>query len=617
LKEAVTSTAVSKQAKLDDLIKRLSEIRLALAESESAFATRVDRIDPTYLKSARNLAHYIALRRRDIRPLQEELAELGLSSLGRAEAHVMATLDAVLTAVHGLAGRTWQHLPRALDFPEGNRLLREHTETLLGPSPANRAVRIMVTMPSEAASDYQLVRELVARGMDCMRINCSYDGRSAWVAMAEHLKRAKRELGKNCRLSMDLAGPKLRVGPMETGPEVIKVRPDRDVTGTVLKPARICLVPQAHVGAVASGEECVLIPVAAGDLASLRAGDEIEFTDARGSSRRMVVTGAAGERVEAECVRTSYLASGMELHRKRALDGVLRVGRLPALDQPIVLKKGDTVVLSNKLRLGRGPEVGEDGDVLGPATINCTIPEILGDIKAGERVWFDDGKIGGVIKKVADLEATIEITHAAAAGSKLRPNKGINLPHSDLSIASLTPKDLDDLQVVAEQADIVGMSFVRSPGDVKALEAHLARLGRSDIGILLKIETRKAFDNLPFLVLAAMRRPAAGVMIARGDLAVECGYERMAEIQEEILWVCEAAHMPVVWATQVLESLAKKGLPSRAEITDAAMGERAECVMLNKGPHLCDAVTALDDILQRMQDHQIKKSAMLRRLTRW
>ena len=234
--------------------------------------------------------------------------------------------------------------------------------------------------------------------------------------------------------------------------------------------------------------------------------------------------------------------------------------------------------------------MGEDGRVLRPATINCTIPEILRDIKAGEQVWFDDGKIGGVIKKVADSEATIEITHASAAGSKLRSNKGINLPDSDLSIASLTTKDLEDLQTVAEQADIVGMSFVRSPGDVEALDAHLARLGRPDIGILLKIETRQAFDNLPFLVLAAMRRASAGVMIARGDLAVECGYERMAEIQEEILWVCEAAHMPVVWATQVLENLAKTGVPSRAEITDAAMGERAECVMLNKGPHLCDAV---------------------------
>ena len=542
---------------------------------------------------------------------------MGLSSLGRTEAHVMATLDAVLAAVHGLAGRSWQHLPRELDFLEGNKLLREHTETLLGPSPADRSVRIMVTMPSEAASDYKLVRELVARGMNCMRVNCSYDDRQAWVAMAEHLKHASRELAKECRLSMDLAGPKLRVGPMETGPEVIKVRPERDVTGMVLKPARIRLVPQAHVGPVASGAESVPVPIATGALDSLRTGDEIEFTDTRGSSRRMVVTGRTGECVEAECLRTSYLASGMELRHKGESNVVLRIAPLPALDQPIVLKKGDIIVLSNKLSLGRGPEVDEDGRVLRPATINCTIPEILRDIKAGERVWFDDGKIGGLIKQVADSEATIEITHAGAVGSKLRPNKGINLPDSDLSIASLTPKDLEDLKVVAEQADIVGMSFVRSTGDVEALEAHLARLGRPDMGILLKIETRKAFDNLPFLVLAAMRRPAAGVMIARGDLAVECGYERMAEIQEEILWVCEAAHVPVVWATQVLESLAKKGLPSRAEITDAAMGERAECVMLNKGPYLCDAVEALDDILQRMQDHQVKKSATLRRLKRW
>jgi pyruvate kinase len=612
----VTSTTVAKQAKLNDLVKRLIEIRQALAESDAALEPGLGRIHPTYLKSARNLAHYIALRHRDIRPLQQELAELGLSSLGRAEAHVMATLDAVLAAVHGLAGRSWQHSPRGLDFLEGNKLLREHTETLLGPNPAKRAVRIMVTLPGEAASDYQLVRELVAHGMNCMRVNCSYDDRQAWVAMAEHLKRARRELGKECRLSMDLAGPKLRVGPLEPGPEVVKVRPVRDVTGMVLKPAKIRLIPQAHATAVANGAEPLPIPIAAGDLALLRAGEKIEFNDARGSSRQIVVTGRTGEYVETECVRTSYLASGMELRCKGGSDGIMRVGRLPALEQPIVLRKGDTVVLSDQLPLAGGSELDEDGGVLRPPTITCTIPEILGDIKAGERVWFDDGKIGGVIKKVADSEATIEITHAAAAGSKLRSNKGINLPDSDLSIASLTTKDLEDLQVVAEQADI-GMSFVRTPADVEALEAHLARLGRPDIGIMLKIETRQAFDNLPFLVLAAMRRAAAGVMIARGDLAVECGYERMAEIQEEILWVSEAAHIPVVWATQVLESLAKKGLPSRAEITDAAMGERAECVMLNKGPHLCDAVAALDDILQRMQGHQIKKSAMLRKLKRW
>ena len=106
-------------------------------------------------------------------------------------------------------------------------------------------------------------------------------------------------------------------------------------------------------------------------------------------------------------------------------------------------------------------------------------------------------------------------------------------------------------------------------------------------------------------------------MIARGDLAVELGYERLAEVQEEILWLCEAAHLPVIWATQVLEQLAKSGLPSRAEISDAAMAGLAECVMLNKGPHIDEAVTVLDDILCRMTDHHYKKNALLRQLQSW
>jgi pyruvate kinase len=122
------------------------------------------------------------------------------------------------------------------------------------------------------------------------------------------------------------------------------------------------------------------------------------------------------------------------------------------------------------------------------------------------------------------------------------------------------------------------------------------------------------FQLLPDLLLEAMRGPSAGVMIARGDLAIECGYERLAEVQEEILWICEAAHVPVIWATQVLENLAKMGQPSRAEITDAAMGQRAECVMLNQGPHILEAVAVLDNILRRMQTHQTKKQSLLRQL---
>ncbi len=171
-----------------------------------------------------------------------------------------------------------------------------------------------------------------------------------------------------------------------------------------------------------------------------------------------------------------------------------------------------------------------------------------------------------------------------------------------MDLPAITPKDLEDLRFIVAHADLVGMSFVRHERDVYELQIAAARAkGRAPRESCLKIETRQAFERLPNLILAAMRRHPAGVMIARGDLAVECGYERMAEVQEEMLWICEAAHMPVIWATQVLESLAKTGQPSRAEITDAAMGERAECVMLNKGPHIVEAIIALDNILRRMQ----------------
>jgi len=161
------------------------------------------------------------------------------------------------------------------------------------------------------------------------------------------------------------------------------------------------------------------------------------------------------------------------------------------------------------------------------------------------------------------------------------------------------------------------MSFVRRPEDVDDLLAAWDELGAADLGVVVKLETVQGFANLPGILFALMGRPHTGVMIARGDLGVEAGFERTAELQEEILWLCEAAHLPVSWATQVLDQPARTGQPSRAEITDAAMGERAECVMLNKGPHIVDAVDALDDVLHHMTDHSDKNNTVLRPLRSW
>ena len=107
------------------------------------------------------------------------------------------------------------------------------------------------------------------------------------------------------------------------------------------------------------------------------------------------------------------------------------------------------------------------------------------------------------------------------------------------------------------------------------------------------------------------------MMIARGDLALELGFPRLAEMQEELLWMCEAASVPVIWATGVLEGLVKEGLPSRGEMTDAAMGARAECVMLNKGDYQLEGVKVLADVLERMGGHLHKKEPLMRALSSW
>ncbi|MCF6341730.1 MAG: pyruvate kinase, partial [Bacteroidales bacterium] len=242
-----------------------------------------------------------------------------------------------------------------------------------------------------------------------------------------------------------------------------------------------------------------------------------------------------------------------------------------------------------------------------------TLPEIFSDVKTGEPVFFDDGKIEGIVTGANEEELRIKITYAKDAGNKLKADKGINLPESDLKISGLTIKDKTDLKFVALHADTVNLSFVNDVNDVQQLLDELDKYDTS-IGIILKIETRKGFKNLPRIILTAMQTFPVGVMIARGDLAIETGWKNFATIQEEILRICEASHLPDVWATQVLENLAKKGVPSRAEITDAAMAQRAECVMLNKGAYIEKAVKMLDKILRRMQRFQKKKEVMLPKL---
>jgi len=602
---------------LERVIEELTAIRAEMVGDAAKSASLLDLVHANYRQSARNLVHYLAFRRRDLRALQLRLAALGLSSLGRAESHVLATVNAVLEVLHRLTGNPSQtsspEIP-AVDFGTGERLLAEHTELLFGPATPGRGVRIMVTMPSEAADDYTLIHSLMQRGMDCMRINCAHDDDAAWARMIEHLRRAEQALGRSCRVAMDLAGPKLRTGPMEPGPAVVRIRPRRDVFGRVTAPSRIWLTPGTAPRPSPSPAD-VTLPVPEAWLAQLRPGDRVKFTDARNSKRSFLVVDLANGGCWLEGTRTAYVVPGIVLRQEREVgdrEGV--IGDIPPTENGIALQQGDRLILTRNLEPGRPATRDGSGQILTPARIGCTIPEVFDNVRPGESIWFDDGKIGGVVEKVAAEQVEVRITRTRVLGEKLRADKGINLPESNFRLPALTAKDLEDLAFVAQHADIVELSFANSVEDVESLQKILARVGGRSPAIVLKIETRRGFNNLPNMLLTATQSPCCGVMIARGDLAVECGFERLSEVQEEILWICEAAHVPVIWATQVLETLAKEGMPSRAEITDAAMGDRAECVMINKGPYVLSAVVVLDDILRRMQAHQTKKRATLREL---
>ncbi len=273
------------------------------------------------------------------------------------------------------------------------------------------------------------------------------------------------------------------------------------------------------------------------------------------------------------------------------------------------LSRGDRVVLVDELR-----EKTKE-----PIAFSLNFPELVDQLAVGSELFIDDGKAAARVVSKAAGRAEIEIYAAREKGVRLKPGKGVNFPSTELDLPPLTSKDFRDLDFIAEHADLIGFSFVQRVDDVELLQDHLVARApkREPHGLVLKIETPLAVRNLPQLILQSAAHNPTAVMIARGDLAVELGFARLTEMQEEILWLCEAAHTPVVWATQVLDSYVRDGVASRAEMTDAAMAQGAECVMLNKGPYLGEGVAFLRDVLTRMDRHYAKKFARFASLKEW
>jgi pyruvate kinase len=183
-----------------------------------------------------------------------------------------------------------------------------------------------------------------------------------------------------------------------------------------------------------------------------------------------------------------------------------------------------------------------------------------------------------------------------------------------LKFPALTDFDKECLTFAVQYADTVGYSFVKTARDLELLRKEMGKLSEDCPPVILKIETKESVVNFPELLFEGMKEEFFGVMIARGDLAVEIGFERLVEIQEEISWLSEAGHVPVIWATQVLENLHKIGLASRAEITDAGRASMAECVLINKGKHTLVVLKTLRNIAKKSRALKMKNRLVFRPL---
>ncbi len=239
----------------------------------------------------------------------------------------------------------------------------------------------------------------------------------------------------------------------------------------------------------------------------------------------------------------------------------LRVGELT--NGQIELVEGADIIFSTEKQVGT------------QSKIYVSYPHLTTDVKTGERIFLDDGKMEVKVKEILnDKEILVNIT----IGGALLQKKGVNLPDSELTMPSMTEKDFADLEFIIENnLDWVALSFVRKAKDIIALKAKIAE-SESKLKVIAKIEMPEALKNIRDIIVES-----DGIMIARGDLGVELPVEQVPIIQKEVIKKCMHRAKPVIVATQMMESMMDRTKPNRSEVSDVANAvlEGADAVMLS------------------------------------
>lgn len=563
-----------------------------------------------YPMSYLNMQDFLTLKKNDLRSLQVELMMHGLSSLSHSHMHLLYTIEHELALLGCILGKEDVSREDSISPQSAYQSIEERAAFLKCQKEKNG---VMLTLPSNATEDINFIKVLEKKSITTVRINTAHDTHEKWNEMAQMVQKINQQSRLECPLKIyvDLAGPKIRTGPIKKVIEPFRVC-TRDMQKFIIVPATGNITHSIYEDETHEHRSAV-IAVDEDFYQHLRNSDIVEINDHDRKTRFFSIETWTPEMCSLKCGKKVEISAITEIKIQKGKRNYIATNpkNFQEVPQEIRVFEGDMILLSGKAGFGHLVE-NEHYKAIVSLQMDR---QLFRYVNHEDRVYIDDGKIKLRVIEQREDELLCRVERAKVKGTLIKEEKGINFPDSYLNIPAITEEDIANFQYIVSFADMIGISFTQTRKDVEMLKEMLK--GHEHIGIVTKIETNQGVHNLPHILSVLASWHNSAVMVARGDLAIEVGFENLAFVQGEILDLCEAAHTPVIYATQILENLMKKNIPSRAEIIDASIAQRADCMMLNKGPFALRTVEILEKIIASIQPYFYKSQPLLSPTHAW